>query len=281
MYTSFSKFVLKILIPLCLLIAPFAIPIYRFTFDLSTLLTVVSLLFAILVGFFIGTTTTNYLRLQTLNAQDNSTVLALYNLGVLLQPSIAKKLARVIDDHVIAALNFELSEYVEKTHETFNRMIRVVDAIRPSKPEVSELMQNLHDIKYQFMATRQELPLAARKIVTKDHWIVLGCLAGLIAFLLFMLRDGQWISALITGILTIATYLVLVLLYEIDNNFFSEEELSFQNSQVIFEAIGVLHYYPKYALQEGRVHHPQRPYRTGTFKDPANPQPKEIKTIKL
>ncbi|MDO8584208.1 MAG: hypothetical protein Q7R83_03465 [bacterium] len=282
MNRSLWKLIFKIVIPLAILSLSFFLPHFHLALDAATFLTVISLLFAILIGFFIATTTTNYLNLQRLMAQENSSLASLYNLGILLQPSAKLPLANALDHYMIAALNYELSDYVNMTQNAFDGVLRAADHIIPKNhPTLSALIQNFHSTKTTLISTRQEIPLAARPIITAQHWIIMVLLAGLISFLLLVLRDGSWISALIMGILITTNYLILVLLYEIDGNYFAEEKLAFENAQISFHAIGKLSYYPSYALAHHRVHPPKNiPYRTGTYRDPSNPQPKETRIIR-
>lgn len=280
MNSTISKWFFYFVIPIGIIVLALFLPLIAYQFDASTILGAISLLFAILVGFFIATATTNYLQLQSLVAAENSGWSTIFNLGVLLDPRARKRLADAIDLYVIATLNFELIDYVEKTVPAFARVISVLDSVRPKQKDFSALIQNFHDEKAQMVEARQEIPLAARRIVTLKHWIVIGSLAALVVILLFLLRDGRYLSSIVIGTLSAACYLILVLLYEIDGNFFAEEKLAFDNVQMVFQAIGKLDYYPSYALRQNRIHDLKKPYRTGTFKDIANPQAREIKTIK-
>lgn len=279
----FSRFLKKFahFLLLCGFIAlPLLVPHFKTTFDLSTVTSVISLLFAILIGFFIASATTNYFRLQTLLAQENAACISLYDIGSLLKPKEKKKLADAIDLYAIAALNFELEAYVEKTLPIFQNLTTVVNQTLPSSPQLESLLENLHDIKSQLIATRQEIPLVARRIVTRMHWSVLISLAILLSALMYLLRDGTILGGLIVGILTAACYLTLILLHQIDGNLFAEEKMAFQNAQIIFESIGKLPYFPWYALEQGRVKALPKPYRTGTFQNPAYPLKTEIKVMR-
>ncbi len=261
-------------------IAPFFVPRPEVLFDLSTVTGVISLLFTILIGFFIATATTNYLRLQTLLAQENSSLISLCEIGSLIQPSAKRRLVDAVDLYAITALNFELVDYVEKTIPAFAKLNKVLNQIRPSSGFGESLVQNFYDVKMQLACTRQEIPLTARRIVTWVHWIVLILLATLLIGLMYLLRDGSFLSSLVVGCLTVACYLTLRLLYQIDGNLFSEEKMTFLNSQIIFVSIGKLNYFPAYTIKQRRVSRLVPPYRTGVFKNPAEPLPAEIKIVR-
>lgn len=106
----------------------------------------------------------------------------------------------------------------------------------------------------------------ARRIVTPSHWTVVITLGILVGFLTLTLRDGGLLSALISGVLLVTNYLVLTLLYEIDNNRFLEQVFSYQNSQQVFQHIGRPSYYLADTIKSGRVEEPAESYRTGYYK---------------
>ncbi|GEM_PF-854975 len=280
MNRNVRKFVLEIGIPIVLLAIPFFLPLYYFTFDISTLLTVVSLIFAILIGFFIATATTNYLRLQSLIADEDSSLISIFDLSKIVQLSEVPKMKEIIDRYATAALDFELTEYVEKTQKEFRDLLSSIDTLSPQDEKGLELFGNLHDKKSQLVRIRQEITFVARRIVTLRHWIILVLLAILLISLLFSIRDGHWFLSSIVGSLSVATYLVLVLLHEVDSNVFLEEKLAYENTQQIFLALGTMKYIPHHAFQNKRVKEPEEDYRVGEFKDYPNSLEREIKVIR-
>ena len=274
-----NKIIIKIIVPFLLLTASFLLPVYHFTFDIPTLLTVVSLIFAILVGFFIATATTNYLRLQSLVVDEDSTLISIFNLTKIVQPSAISKMQEVIDRYAISALDFELVDYIRKTQKEFGEVLSTIDELSPQDEKGLELFGNIHDNRGEIVRARQEIALVAKRVVTPLHWMVLIFLAILLIFLLLALRDGHWLASLITSVLSLATYLVLVLLYEVDSNIFLEELLAYENSQQIFRAIGTMKYFPHHALKNQRIKAPEEDYRVGIFKDYPHSLEKEIKII--
>lgn len=67
--------IFKFLICLLLLLIAFNIPLFKLNFDVASILTVISFLFAILVGFFIAAATSNYLQLQSLIAEEDASLI--------------------------------------------------------------------------------------------------------------------------------------------------------------------------------------------------------------
>jgi ABC-type multidrug transport system fused ATPase/permease subunit len=252
----------NIISSLVLLGLPFIVPIFHVEFDVSTLLTVVSLLFAILVGFFIAASTTNYLRLQTLIANEDGCLIAMYQLCVKILPAAKNKVASAIERYVMAALDFPLTTYVKESEKEFDQFLRTIDSVRPRDKVGYELYGLLHENKTELHRTRGEVTYTARSIVKATHWFIIIALACLIALLLFALRDSSVLSSAVTGILTVALFLILRLLHQIDNNVFLEQLLSYETSQKVFPAIDRIPYYPEEALTRYGLR-PSGKYRLG------------------
>jgi len=253
---------------LILLLIAFNAPLFKLNFDVASILTVISLLFDILVGFFIATATSNYLALQSLIAQEDAGLIAVYKYCCTIAPQMASKMIEAIDTYAIAALSFELTDYVGKTREEFENLSKTVEEVNFNDPRGAELISLLYEKKNSLYQTRQNVALVARRIVTKSHWFVLGSLAVLIDLLVLSIRDGSFFSSLVTSILFIVTFLTLFLLNDVDNNRFLEQALVYENSQQIFKALGKPMYYAENIIKNGRASEPQESYRTGYYNSP-------------
>ncbi|MCX6717375.1 MAG: hypothetical protein NTU76_01710 [Candidatus Taylorbacteria bacterium] len=260
--------IIKFLVCVVLFLIAFIIPLFKFNFDVASILTVASLFFAILVGFFIAAATSNYLALQSLIAEEDAGLIAIYNYCHIISPEKSSKLVEVLDKYAIAALSFELTEYVDKTHREFDDVSKVVEEIDFKDARGGQLIQLLYEKKNSLYQTRQNIALVARSIVTRVHWLVLCSLAIIIDILLLAIRDDSFFSCLITGILFIVTFLVLLLLNHVDNNRFLEQAMSYDNSQQIFMVIGKPKYYVEAIIKSGRVLEPKETYRTGYYNGP-------------
>lgn len=260
--------IIKILVCLLLILTAFITPLFKFNFDVASILTVTSLFFAILIGFFIAAATSNYISLQSLIAEEDAGLITVYNYCHVIVPEKDSVTVDVLDKYAIAALSFELTEYVGKTQKEFDAVSKMVEETNFKDTRGGQLIQTLFEKKNSLYQTRQNIALVAQRIVTKSHWFVLCSLAILIDILLLAIRDGSFFSYLITGILLIITYLVLVLLNDVDSNRFLEQAQAYDNSQQIFGVIGKPRYYVEDIIKSGRVSEPKGSYRTGYYNSP-------------
>ncbi len=271
------QFVFNVLIPALLLVVVFAIPDIHLTFDMSTLLTIVSLIFAILVGFFFAGATSNYLRLQSLVATSNAQLVAMYALAKKIQPSKARLLANRIDNYMIRELDYEFLD--TDTEKEYAAILEAVDQVVPRGNAPLQLYATLHSTKEAFRASIHEVNITTKTIISAQHWLLLITLAVVIAFLTLTLRDGSLTSVLSCAAVLYAMYLSLRLLHSVDSNAFLATNLAFQDPQLVFRGIGRLPYYPEYALHRRHVKIEKPPYRVGRYLVPGSFK-KKIEIVK-
>ncbi|MFZ2188873.1 MAG: hypothetical protein WAV73_04895 [Candidatus Moraniibacteriota bacterium] len=270
----------SIIFQLALFFLALLLPAFKFDFDISTILTVVTLLFTILVGFFIAAATSNYLRLQTIISDEDASLISLFGLVKILQPTMVKKIRNSIDKYMIAALDYGLLDYAEYTSGEVDALLSTIDEVTPSKKHTESLIQNLHNIKVNIISIRQEMAVLIKRIVTARHWFILVSLAAIISVILLSLRSGNIITSSLIGLIMITLYQTLRLLHQIDSNLFLASQLAYEVPQKVFLAIGQLRYYPEYALsRKTKKALKNECYRVGLYKNFPETMEKKIKII--
>lgn len=248
-------------------------PLIVLSVNISNLLTVSTLLFAIYSGFYIAAALSNYLKVQSLVAEETSSLISLYDICTSQEPLIARDLANAIDGYLIAGFDFEMSEAVENTHNEFDAIIKITDKIKNKTTNIFCLILSTRNNLYN---TRQEFELSSRRIISKFEWSILIILAGFNIFLIYTTRDGSIISSLLTVIFSALMLLILVTVYLLDTNRLSEEKLSFLIYQTAFKHVGKLPYYPEVSIKKQRVTPREKVYRIGKYTDYPKSVEKEI-----
>lgn len=274
------RIIVKFFIPLIMFGIPFAVPLYNFTYS-QNLLNVVSLLFVIILGFFIAAATSNYLNFQSCLAEENSALIILFNITKLVAPSSAKKVVDLIDDYVIKTLDYKIGDYADHTQKEYDEIVKEVDGLKINKKslESSALFSYMHEVKGNLLKVRQDVFQAGRKVMYGTHWTILILLTFVIEFLLLSMRDGNVFTSIVMGVVTAALYLSLILLYEVDSNIFLEEQLAYADPQKVFEAIGKLPYYPETAIKYDIVKELGKKYRVGIYENYPESLKKTIKIV--
>ncbi len=276
---TFKKSLLNYILPIIIVIVIFSVPLFSVSFDINTILTVISLIFAILVGFFVAASTTNYLNLQTFISEEDGSLINLYNLVKIVQPGALNTVREKIDYYVTKTLDFSIKDYVSKTQKEFKDIQKEIDNISPNDERGIALIPTLHDEKNILFKSRQKISLAAQNIVMASHWIILILLAALIVGLILSIRDGEILTNIIVAVLALSIYYILLLLYKIDSNIFLEELLAFQNSQIIFSELETLKYFPLEGVNNKKVRRLKEDYRVGIYKGIPGESEREIRII--
>ena len=256
----------KIALTLFILALPFVIPYFNIS-ENEALLTAIALLFAILIGFFIATATSNYLRLQTLIADANACLISIRNLVKRIDPLKKKDIENAIDEYMIATLDYEFLDFVAKTRTEFNTIINVADETTPSSDVGYALISELHSRMDDLLTNDQEIALTSKPIVTNNHWFIIGILTTLLTTALLSFRDESFFMSLFIGVMLLSIYHILVLIYHVDNNIFLGTKLSFESPQQVFMGIDRHHYYPEYAIKNGYAKPSSNIYRLGIYKN--------------
>lgn len=93
----------------------FIIPSGFVSGDISNIITICTFVLAILLGFFIAASLSNYLSLQTLSAEETANFIALYHAYQLLDSKLAEEIKAKIDEYIIYSFDFEFIDYMDNT----------------------------------------------------------------------------------------------------------------------------------------------------------------------
>ncbi len=258
--------IFKVIVPIILVTLPFAVPPFHLSADIGIFLTVISLLFAILIGFFISGATSNYLRMQTLISSMNTSLISLHSNSAIINAPEHAALTNAIDTYLIATLDYDLLDFSGLANAEFDNIINLVDQTRAHDDIGNAMLRHLHYAKADLVANDEEIAITAKTIVNPEHWLILVILASLIVVLLLSMRDNSIAVAVIVAALNFTILHILILLYELDANIFLAKKLAFQAPQRVFLSLGLHPYFPDFATTLSHVTLPkQQTYRVGTL----------------
>lgn len=260
---NMKRFFLGLLLPCALVGGAFVAPLFQFTFDIATFLTVISLIFAILTGFFFAAATSNYLRLQSLISEINAGLVSLFALSKSIDEEASVAVADAIDAYMIADLDYELLGFDMVKSKEFRTLTTAIDRVTAHDERGSALLSTLHEKKEELRAAGFETALTSKTIISPGHWAILIALSVLVIILTLALRDASFASRAFGASICMTIYLVLQLLHAIDSNLFLAQNLAFQDAQKVFLGVEKLPYYPEYALRLGYARPMFARYRVG------------------
>lgn len=239
-----------IILGIILFLLPFILPVFTFS-EVNTLVATASTLFAIVAGFFIADAMSNYLRLQTLIAEENGALMAIADYTKKLDPSHTKTVNEAIDAYMIAQLDLGTLGHILDTREHVDKLNASLSTLDVKND--STLYDHILNATEVIRTTRQEISLAAKNNLGPGHWVTLILLELIVVSAVLSIRDGEFLINLVVSAIIFCTYSVLILLREIDNNHLLERKLAFENPRDVFHAIGKPPYYPSHAPKSTRI----------------------------
>lgn len=252
----------EIIFGVILFFIPFILPIFKFIDDVNSTVSAVVSLYAIVAGFFIADAMSNYLRLQTLIAEENASLIALAEHSSRINNVNFVPIYDAIDEYMIAQLELDTLNHVMDTEKQIQKITSAVSNLKVNK-EDGDSIDELLDIKEKVQEYRQEISLVAKKNLTFWHWTILNSLAFLVIVTILNMRNDSYSLNVFIGIMIVIVYSVLVLLREMDNNHLLEMKLSYENPREVFHTLGRPPYYPIFSLANVRKPDQNGEYRLG------------------
>jgi hypothetical protein len=249
---------------------------------MSKILSTTTTLFSILVGFFIASAMSNFLRLKTLISSETGGLFSVYKFADLIDENLGKEVKEAIDKYIIASFDWELEEYVEKTGKEFENIFDVLKKRKmlPDNRKEDQALNFLMNDLGSLPSIRNEISIVAKTTLNNLYWVLLIILAILTIFAVLMGTQFTFISILLAVSISAAVLFALFLLDEIDKNRLNESDIAFNNFNQLLISLGMLPYYLESDIKEGRIKvDGSKDYRLCRYKKAPNSSEKEILVI--
>jgi len=235
---------------------------------INTILGVAGLLFAILIGFFITDLWTRSQKIRD-NVAVEVSGLQTYYLFVKIMARFpghkewARRERELIDNYVRKFFEVEWNDY-GKIDPYFNKIIESLKEVGELKTNNEvETYTNMLPLLNEITTSREKMFMYGKDKLSKAEWIVVLSLASILLFSMFYLNTGQLSSIILTGTLSSAVAVLLLILRDLNNLSYGEEMVSFEPYETIFDVIGKPRFYLKKDIKSGRVSPPKgSEYRT-------------------
>ncbi len=245
----FSKLILSGLILLWLAMV---LPIVKVD-NIDGILASATFLYGIFYGFEAAVVLQNFASLKSLVSAESASILALWNLSQILPKDIAKEIEDRIEQYLILAIKYPLTQYVKATNKEFFAIFEPLRKAKPTTEAESNAIAYMHESMYYLPATRNQIAQVAPRDVDPPEWAMLLILGFIIICALFLGRDETLVSQISAAIFSVTVIGSLLLLDEIDSNKIQEEKLEFDVFNDTLIAIGKEKFYPHRAIKHKMV----------------------------
>jgi len=226
-----------------------------FDFDMSKILSSSTTLFSILVGFFIASAMSNFLRLKTLISSETGGLFSVYKFADLIDGTLGEEVKEAIDKYIITGFDWELEDYVENTQKEFEKIYDILKKKKslPDNDKEQQALDFLMNDLGNLPGIRNEISMVAKTTLNSLYWILLITLAALTIFAVLMGTQFTFVSILLAVCISAAVLFALFLLDEIDKNRLNENDIAFRNFNQLLITLGRLPYYLEEDIKTNRV----------------------------
>jgi len=237
---------------------------------MGIILTVVGILFAVIVGYFITGGWSRYEKVRENVAEEVSGLITYYSFAKVLgrfkrNKKWMEKQRDLIDAYVRKFVHVEWQNY-EETNPEFQ-------AIQDSLKDLAEFKTNLETETYSagiaptigdISDTRERLIIIGKDKLSKASWAVSIGLSIALIFCLYYSNTNTLAASFFTGVLAAVVIMLLLILRDLNNLSKGEEIISFEPYQKVFDSIDKPRYYLRRDIEAGRVTLPKDiKYRLG------------------
>jgi len=225
---------------------------------IRTVLAMVGILFAVIVGFFITDLYSRFEKVRENVSTEVGGLITYYSYVKILEKfdhhePWVKKQRGIIDDYIKKFVQVEWHEY-EKTDMEFQTILNSLQEVKELKTNKEvETYTNLLPVLSSISEARERLIIVGKDKLTKAEWIVILFLASTLIFSLFYLKEATFTSVVFTGALSSIVIVLVLILQDLSDLSFGEETVSFEPYEKVFDVIGKPRYYLKKDIKSGRV----------------------------
>ncbi|MCX6807437.1 MAG: hypothetical protein NTZ80_01330 [Patescibacteria group bacterium] len=231
----------------------------------TAILGVATFLMGIFIAFSISDRHSRIDELRRNDSVERSKLILLYNFSKYFGEKKHKAIQNVTDEYLMATLDYSVWDYNE-TEPNFRKIVDEVCQIKPKNGHQSVLFDNMLSILDSLTTARRETIGIIQDRLSKFEWGIFFFLSIVIVISLLFINSGSFMSVLIISILSLTIFLILNLLYTLDNLSWKVEVRIFEPYQQAFEAMDLMRYYSEDTIAGKMVkNHLKHDYRMGIF----------------
>jgi hypothetical protein len=237
------------------------------TFDgntklLSLALSVTSILFGLLIGFFITQMWNKFTSIRMESANFREALLSMIgNMRRLQANEDVKQMFEARMEKFLIAFIMISWDSLEEEERYFEAVTDTISDIDPVNDTDLRIYAELLDNESNALNARSKLSSLGKDSLMKLEWAVLLSLSGIITVSVLLLRDGTVFFNVLSTVLPSLVVLVMMLLDDLDNLRWGKSIVSFDPAQDALEELRKEKFFEKRFIEKGWVEEPES-YRT-------------------
>lgn len=239
------------------------LPVFNGSRDLLSLaLSVTSILFGLLIGFFITQMWNKFSSIRRESSKFRSSVLGLIkNMRRLEGNEETKEIFEERMEKFLIAFTMISWNSVEEESKYFSNVTRTISDIDVINERDREIYSQILDAESAAGESRSKLAALGKEGLMKLEWAVLVILSTVITTSVILLRDGSLFFKVLSSVLPPLVLLTMMMLDDLDNLRWGSTIVSFEPAQAALESLNKKKFYEKRFIENGWVKEPEV-YRT-------------------
>jgi len=163
-----------------------------------------------------------------------------------------KKVLELIDNTITRTVDYRLQDYYKATPE-FHKLFSYIVHLKPATPVQGRAYDRLAMTCTNLSNHWKCIEYLVRNRMMGFMWLVLYGLLAIILFSIHYLNDGSFPSVVISVILSTSAIMFMLILRDLNTLEWKEQRWIWDPLEGLFKELGLLPYYPKEAVDSGRI----------------------------
>lgn len=223
-----------------------------YTNQYYVLISVATFLFGIFIAFSIYNHQSRVSRIKELLRTDDSYLLTIYRQSAVFGDDVQGKVRKYIDEYLITQIDYKITDFHEST-KAFKTLDIYVLGLHPTSDKQLAMYESMVQQLADSLINRKLVGTYARQKMTGLEWVSIISLHTLIAFFVLSFNDRKLSSSLLSTVLVVAGFIMILVLKELNNLTWQENDWIWQPLHNLFIDLDLLPYYPEMVIDQRRA----------------------------
>jgi hypothetical protein len=228
---------------------------------LNIVLTVASIIFGLLAGFFISELWTRYTEIRSLQGERSAATLALVSFArhFYKDKKFEQEFKTKVEQAAVSDMIIDFDEghleipYYVKIEESFDKL-----NVKTKKDE--QYFEGMRACYTDILKTLSKMDILYKDKLFFTEWLIMIVLSTVIILSVLFMDASQFFSAVIITVFPPIIILAMSIIYDIDSLTWGQELITLEPTQIALEAVGAKRFYVKEDLKFKSSH--IKEYRT-------------------
>lgn len=219
---------------------------------INTALSIASLIFGILIGFFISSAKDKLSKINEALKEHEGNLLFTYQLIEVFGENAKNEVRNLIDNYLMDQLDYYLYDF-KYSNKSFIKYFKYLVNLKPQNSIEQMSYSNIQSSLSDTTKQRKIVESLVNEKLSFLEWFSIYSLLGFIIFTIFYFNTGNIVSVIATVIISLSAIALTYVLYQIDNLTWKEDSWIWEPIQILFKELELLPYLPDGVVQKQRA----------------------------